>query len=117
MQVSFQLYIKAKDSDGGLIVDLINGDDDLDDIFIDRTLEVSSNFTELEAYTGELNRVTVQMRFRVMCQRDYYGADCSIFCVAQDDDVSGHYTCNSDGSFQCLEGFINPQNNCRDSKL
>ena len=50
MQVSFQLYIKARDSDAGLIVDLINSDDDLDDIFIDRTLEVSSNFTELEVY-------------------------------------------------------------------
>ena len=117
MQVTFQLYIKARDSDGGLIVDLINGDDDLDDIFVDQTLEVSSNFTELEAYTGELNRVTVQMRFRVMCQQDYYGADCSTFCVAQNDNVNGRYTCNSDGSLQCLEGFTNPQNNCRDSKL
>ena len=117
MQVTFQLYIKARDSDGGLIVDLINGDDDLDDIFVDQTLEVSSNFTELEAYTGELNRVTVQMRFRVMCQQDYYGADCSIFCVAQNDNVNGRYTCNSDGSLQCLEGFENPRNNCRDSKL
>ena len=117
MQVTFQLYIKARDSDAGLIVDLINSDDDLDDIFIDQILEVSSNFTELEAYTGELNRVTVQMRFRVMCQQDYYGADCSIFCVAQNDDVNGYYTCNSDGSLRCLEGFTNPQNNCRDSKL
>ena len=99
MQVSFQLYIKARDSDAGLIVDLINSDDDLDDIFIDRTLEVSSNFTELEVYTGELNRVTIQMRFRVICQQDYYGADCSIFCVAQNDNMNGHYTCNSDDSF------------------
>ena len=117
MQVSFQLYIKARDSDAGLIVDLINSDDDLDDIFIDRTLEVSSNFTELEVYTGELNRVTVQMRFRVMCQQDYYGVDCGTFCVAQNDNMNGHYTCNSDGSFRCLEGFTNPQNDCRDSKL
>ena len=36
IQVSFQLYIKARDSDAGLIiVDLINSDNDLDDIFID----------------------------------------------------------------------------------
>jgi phage gp29-like protein len=114
MQVSFQLYTKARDSDAGL---LLNNDDDLDDIFIDLTLDVDSGFTELEVYTGELNRVTVQMRFRVMCQRDYYGADCSTLCVAQNDDMNGYYTCNSDGSLQCLEGFTNPQNNCTDSKL
>ena len=117
MQTRFQLYIKARDSDAGLIVDLINGDDDLDDIFINRTLEVNSGFTQLEEYTGALNRVTVQMKFRVMCQQDYYGADCGTFCVAQNDDMNGHYTCNSDGSIQCLEGFENPQTTAEMVKL
>ena len=117
IQVTFELYIEARDSDAGLIIDLINSDDDLDAIFIDRALEVNISFTEMEEYTGILNRVTVQMRFRVMCQQDYYGADCSAFCVAQNDDVNGHYACNRDGSIQCLEGFENPSNNCRDSKF
>ena len=117
IQVRFQLYIKARDSDTGLITNLINSDDDLDDIFIDQALEVNSGFTAMERYTGILDRVSLQMRFRVMCQQDYYGADCSTFCVAQNDNVNGHYTCNSDGSIQCLEGFENPSNNCRDSKL
>ena len=116
-QTRFQLYIKARDSDAGLIIDLINGDDDLDNIFIDQTLEVNSGFTQLEEYNGALNRVTVQMRFRVMCQQDYYGADCGTFCVAQNDDMNGHYTCNSDGSIQCLEGFENPQNTAEMVKL
>ena len=43
-----------------------------------------------------------------MCQQDYYGVDCTTFCLAQNDDVNGHYTCNSDGSIQCREGFKNP---------
>ena len=30
----------------------------------------------------------------------------------RNDDVNGHYTCNSDGSIQYLEGFENPSNNC-----
>ena len=108
----FQLYIKAKDIDARPFPD-----DDLDDIIIDRTLEVNTGFTEMEEYTGILNRVTFQVRFRVTCQSNYYGADCSIFCITQDDNVNRHYTCNKNGSIQCLEGFENPNNSCRDSKL
>ena len=79
---------------------------------------MNTSYTEMETFTGILERVSLQARFRVMCQQDYYGADCSIFCVAQNDDVNGYYTCNRrDGSIQCLEGFENPNNNCRDSKF
>ena len=108
----FQLFIKAKDSDPGP-----TEDDDLDDIIINRALEVNTGFTEVEVFTGILSRVSFRAQFRVMCEQDYYGADCSTRCVAQNDDVNGHYTCNGDGSYQCLEGFENPNNNCRDSKL
>ena len=89
----------------------------MDAIFIERILEVNSSFTELEQYTGFLNTVSFQMKFRVMCQQDYYGVDCNVFCLAQSDDVNGHYTCDRNGSIQCLEGFENPNNSCRDSKL
>ena len=59
IQVTFELYIEARESDAGLIIDLINSDDDLDAIFIDRTLEVNMSFTEMEEYTGILNRVAI----------------------------------------------------------
>ena len=61
---------------------------------------MNTSYTEMETFTGILNRVSLRARFRVMCQQDYYGADCSTFCVAQNhDDVNGHYTCNRrDGS-------------------
>ena len=112
LQVSFQLYFKAKDSDPNF-----SDDDDLDDIFIDRTLEANTGFTEMEEFSGIHSIVSFRARFRVMCQKDYYGAQCNTHCVAQNDDKNGHYTCNRDGSFQCLEGFENPNNNCKDSKL
>ena len=79
---------------------------------------MNTSYTEMETFTGILNIVSLRARFRVMCQQDYYGADCGTFCVAQNDDVNGHYTCNRrNGSIQCLEGFENRSNNCRDSKL
>ena len=112
IQVIFQLYIKAKDSDPGP-----SSDDDLDDIIINRALQVNTGFTQMEVFTGILDRVSFRAQFRVMCQQDYYGAHCNTHCVDRNDDVNGHYTCNRDGSFQCLEGFENPTNNCRDSKL
>ena len=112
IQGAFQFYTKAKDSDPGP-----TGDDDIDDIIINKALEVNTGYTEMETFTGILKRVSLRARFRVMCQQDYYGADCSILCVAQNDNENGYYTCNGDGSIQCLEGFENPNHNCRDSKF
>ena len=113
IQVAFQLYIKARDADFGL-----SADDDLDDIIINRELEVNTTYTGMELFTGIHNRVSFQARFRVTCQQDYYGTCCNTYCVPRNDDRNGHYTCNErDGSIQCLEGFENPNNNCRGSKL
>ena len=114
LQVSFQLYIKARDSDPGP-----TDDDDLDDIFIGHTLQLEANngFTEMKGFTGIFNRVNFRARFRVTCQQNYYGAHCDTHCVPQNDDRNGHYECNSDGSIRCLEGFENTNNNCSDSKL
>ena len=91
----------------------------LDDLFINRTLEVNTNYTRTERYNGTtifMNRTIVDVRFRVMCQQDYYGADCTTFCKDQNDDVNGHYTCNSDGSIQCRDSFKNPRNNCTEGE-
>ena len=112
IQITFQLYFETKDSEPGP-----SSDDDIDDIFINKALEVNTSYTEMEMFTGNLERVSFQARFRVMCQQNYYGARCDTHCEAQDDDENGHYTCNSAGSFQCLEGFENPNNNCLDSKF
>ena len=90
----------------------------LDGIFINEMLEVNAGFTPIEIYNGTntRNRVVLDMRFRVMCQQDYYGPDCTRLCRDQNDSVNGYYTCNSDGSIQCREGFRNTRNNCTEGE-
>ena len=91
----------------------------LDFIFINRALAVSAYFTPNETYTGinaMSNRVVLDMRFRVMCQQNYYGANCTRLCIAQNDSVNRYYTCNSDGSIQCREGFRKNSNNCTEGE-
>ena len=103
--------MRASDADFDVDVD-----DFVDDIFINKALEVNMSYTTIEEYTGEQRSASLLARFRVMCQDDYYGADCNTFCAAQNDNINGHYTCSQDGAIQCLQGFQNTQNNCRDSK-
>lgn len=65
--------------------------------------------TAVEVYPN--GRVTVQMSFRVDCLNDYYREDCAVFCVGQNSDQAGYYTCNgNDGSRVCLENYYGP--NC-----
>ena len=104
--MKFQLYVKAWDGDPGR-------DDELDDIFINRALDVGTKYTSITEYTGKNGIVKLRMQFRVKCQTNYYGENCTTFCSASDDDVNGRYTCNSDGSIRCREGFENANNNCR----
>ena len=95
-------------------------DEPLDFIFINGALAVSAYFTPIETYNGTNtmnNRVILDMSFRVMCQQDYYGANCTRFCMAQNDSVNGYYTCDSDGTIQCREGFRNTSNNCIEGEL
>ena len=114
MQTGFQLFIRAKDHDDGVL----NSDDDLDDIFINQSQEPNKGYSQLIEYYGKNKRVSVRLRYRIDCQPNYYGRNCAKFCTAQNDDVNGHYTCNSaDGSIQCRDGYENPSNYCRDSKL
>lgn len=52
---------------------------------------------------------------RVYCENRYFGPQCSTFCIPQDTDISGHYTCNPvTGEKVCRPGWKNPASNCRD---
>ena len=104
------MFIQAYDEDS-------NDDDHLDNIFIDMELSESDYFTAVREFTGDMNKVSVDMTFRVMCQENFYGANCDTLCLAQDDDVNGHYICNGDGSLQCLPGFENTTNNCTEGTI
>ena len=111
LQTSFQLFMRARDEDNP------GTDDDLDDIFINRSRQPSTVFSQEEEYFGVNEDVSVRLSYRITCQTNYYGSNCATFCLAQNNDVNGHYTCNSDGSIRCRDGYENPSNNCRDSKL
>ena len=122
LQGAFQLYIKAREIDPvcSYCDSELQHIAPLDDIFINRTLVVNTNFTPIESYNGTStrNRVVLDMRFRVMCQQHYYGADCTRFCRPQNDSVNRYYcTCNSNGFFQCRKDFRNPSNNCSDGSF
>ena len=111
LQVSFQLFIRARDEDNP------GRDDDLDDIFISQSRQPNTGFSQEQEYFGAKRDVSIRLSYRITCQTNFYGSDCATFCLAQNDDFNGHYTCNSDGSLQCRDGYENPSNNCRDSKL
>ena len=105
------MFIRAYDEDTP------GFDDHLDNIFIEMQLEESNNFTIIERFTGEMSKVSVNMSFRVrMCPENYYGVNCDVMCIAQNDNMNGYYTCNGDGSIQCRPGFRNVSNSCRDGK-
>ena len=106
------MYIKARDEDKP-----IGRDDDLDDIYINRSRQPNPGYSQVADYLGNNGKVSVRLRYRISCQTNYYGTNCATSCVARNDDVNGHYTCNSDGSIRCRDGYENPSNNCRDSKL
>ena len=112
VQGSFQMFIRAYDEDPGPF-----NDDLLDNIFIEMQLAESENFTAIDEFTGVMSRVSVDMTFRVrMCPDNLFGEDCDVMCVAQNDSISGYYTCNDDGSIRCRPGFRNVSNDCRDRK-
>ena len=69
LQGTFQLYIEARE------LSPPSSNDPLDNIFINRTLEVNADFTPIERYNGTsmLNRVVLDMRFSRVSNRKYEG--------------------------------------------
>ena len=67
--------------------------------------------TDVIPLTGEHStaQIIVQMFYR--CAINFYGSSCATYCQERDDD-RGHYSCASDGSRQCLNGYTDPTTNC-----
>ena len=88
----------------------------------------SGQYTELQ-YIGEVTNSTASSlsdyiniiasaplfnanyTYKFTCSQDYYGTDCSVYCVPTNDS-SGHYSCGSNGDKICLPGYINSSANC-----
>ncbi|KAJ7337253.1 Protein jagged-2 [Desmophyllum pertusum] len=50
-----------------------------------------------------------------VCLYGWHGENCTVFCVAQDDDQRGHYTCDNEGNKVCMDGYRPPD--CTDCLL
>lgn len=83
----------------------------MDDIYIHRTLASSSSFTDPTYYSGDYGNAMIQLSFRVQCDHNFYGRNCSTFCV-HTDNSTGHYACGANGERVCLNGWRNPSENC-----
>lgn len=55
--------------------------------------------------------VFFQINFELECIQGFYGPDCGLMCTPRDDDL-GHFTCNSNGTIECLDGFTDTSTNC-----
>ena len=56
--------------------------------------------------------VTFTVTLNLTCPAHYYGPNCSIYCRPANSSDMGHYTCLSDGSRQCLPGYLNETTDC-----
>lgn len=87
------MFVRAIDEDGGF-----NGPDDhIDDVFINMSLPVNTEFTPSRNFNGQEDEVTIEMSFRVTCSKNYYGPNCMTFCVSP----NSSYACDNNGSLYC----------------
>ena len=48
---------------------------------------------------------SLTIEHKLYCDADYYSADCSVYCVANNTDAGGHYTCDPiTGDITCRAG-------------
>ena len=109
LQGAFQLFIRINDrdnrSDGRVQLQRV------DDIFVERSITPNLAFTNTMTHIGENNFSRVELRFRVTCSENFYGPNCTTFCIPMDT-VQGHYTCDQDGEIVCNAGYTNTSTNC-----
>lgn len=68
---------------------------------VQRSVEVTeqwSNFIQKAEYTN------LTYSYRMVCDDNYYGPSCSVMCEPRTDQF-GHYTCTSNGTIVCLDGW------------
>lgn len=108
LQIQFQLFMEISDDDA------FNSDDDIDNVFLFISQEVSSEFSNVFQAISRGRRIYIQMRLRVTCTDGYVGPHCD--CHSQNDDINGHYQCEDDGTITCLPGYEDPSTFCRQGK-
>jgi len=52
-------------------------------------------------------RCSLTIKYKLYCDANYYSSDCSVYCVANDTDAGGHYTCDPiTGNIICRQGTL-----------
>ena len=83
----------------------------MDVIFVKMSITPNLAFTKNMTNIGENGLSTIVLSFRVTCSEDFYGPNCTTFCVPMDS-AQGHYTCDQDGGIVCNAGYTDTSTNC-----
>lgn len=105
VQGSFAMLIEIHDHDS------FTGHDYVDTIRFGRdnlSPSADSSWTAPITYAGERGAITtpteITMRFRVVCDENWYGSDCNTECIPE----AGRFTCDSNGGIVCVDGWTGP---------
>ena len=77
LQGAFQLFVTVYD------LDQVGSADLVDNIVTERQLNLSNQFTNVEAVEGQNGNGHLYMNYRIMCTGRYGGLNCTTFCGAE----------------------------------
>ena len=100
----FQLYLEVIDDDDLLGSELIEE--------VKMQVPGTKGAVTSQTLTGTSGTVSLVLSYSLTCTQNYYGSNCSTYCVPSDNSM-GHYTCDpSNGNKLCFPEYQNPENNC-----
>ena len=76
----------------------------------------TDTYTSPISTTGTYNIATIAIAYLSYCSINYYGNDCSVYCLESNSDNTGYYTCDNNGGKVCKEGYTNINNDCKDKQ-
>ncbi|CAI8019192.1 Delta-like protein B, partial [Geodia barretti] len=84
-----------------------NSLDDTVDVIVVHILPSSlRRWSHVETFSGTFGFGSLSARYRVDCDKHFFGEDCSVLCV-DTDSADGHYECDRYGNQECLPGYQN----------
>ena len=89
-------------------------DENIVDTFCqDFLLSPGETLTNQTLYGNHFGKqVTFNLNLSLTCTFDSFGPQCDVYCQPADDPELGHYSCLSNGSIECLDGYRNEAANC-----
>uniref|UniRef100_A0A672FZI6 Delta-like protein n=1 Tax=Salarias fasciatus TaxID=181472 RepID=A0A672FZI6_SALFA len=96
---SYTVIVEAWDKDNGTH----SSDEEL---LIERSIYKGTSYPGEDKQTVEYKSLSANMEYtiRVRCDDHYYGSKCNKVCRPRDD-YFGHYVCDQQGNWECMEGW------------